>query len=388
MTATELTTAVALAAVFCLRLMGLFMVLPVLALYAHTLPGATPLLVGLALGLYGFAQALLQVPFGHWSDRYGRKPVIAIGLGIFAAGGLVAASAEHIATIIIGRTLQGAGAVSGATLALAADLTRPEQRTKTMAIIGVSIGAAFSLAFVLGPIIDAHFGLRGVFLIGAGGGIGAMLLVLFAVPKGTTPPPAENIVARPASTDLRLLGIGVLCLHLILAASFVSIPLLLLDMQIAKSAQYTVYGPALLISLICVGPILGRSQMNHIAGLFPAAIACLVVAEFAMGLGPSTKGLFTAYLTVFFIGFNYLEALLPSLISRAAPVTRTGAALGAYSTGQFVGVFSGGVIGGLAATWWGTHGVFIVAGAVALLWLGLAWKSDSARLSASESMKS
>lgn len=371
MTPTELSTAVALAAAFFLRMMGLFMVLPVLALYAHTLPGATPLLVGLALGLYGFSQALLQIPFGHWSDRYGRKPVIAVGLGIFVAGGLVAAAAEHIVAIILGRTLQGAGAVSGATLALAADLTRPEQRTKSMAIIGISIGIAFSLAFVAGPIVDAHYGLQGVFLAGAAGGIGALLLVLFAVPKVVSRQPPSVTAAVAISGELRVLYIGVLCLHLILAASFVSIPLVLLnEMALPKVAHYTVYLPALLISLVCIGPVVGKSHRTGIAvGLFPAAIACLAVAEFLMWLIAPTKSLFIACLTLFFIGFNFLEASLPSLISRAAPSHGTGAALGAYSTGQFVGTFCGGLIGGMAATWCGTRGVFGVAGAIALLWL-------------------
>jgi MFS family permease len=381
MTATELTTAVALAAAFFLRMMGLFMVLPVLALYANTLPGATPLLVGLALGLYGFSQALLQIPFGHWSDRFGRKPVIAIGLAIFAIGGLVASAAEHIVTIIIGRTLQGAGAVSGATLALAADLTRQEHRTKTMAIIGISIGAAFSLAFVLGPVIDAHFGLRGVFLAGAAGGIGALLLVIFAVPRVTSALPPTVTAAGAAPRELGLLYVGVLCLHLILAASFVSIPTVLLhEMQIPKVTHYTVYVPALLISLLCIGPLLGRS---HRSGLgvkwFPFAITCIAAAEFLMWLGASTQWMFTACLTLFFIGFNFLEASLPSLISRAAPSNGTGAALGAYSTGQFVGTFCGGLIGGVAATWCGTRGVFGVAGAIALLWMGMVLRATSAR---------
>jgi MFS family permease len=377
MTATELKTAVALAAAFFLRMMGLFMVLPVLALYAHTLPGATPLLVGLALGLYGFSQALLQIPFGRWSDLHGRKPVIAVGLGIFVAGGLIAAAAEHIVTIIIGRTLQGAGAVSGATLALAADLTRPEQRTKTMAIIGISIGAAFSLAFVLGPIVDAHFGLGGVFLAGALGGVGALLLVLMVVPSVISPQPANVTAARAAPGELRALYVGVLCLHLILAASFVSIPTVLLhDLALDKTSHYSVYLPALLISLICIGPLVSKSHRTTVTvGLFPAAIACLAVAEFLMWVLTPTKGVFTACLTLFFVGFNFLEASLPSLISRAAPSNGTGAALGAYSTGQFVGTFCGGLTGGLAATWFGTHGVFGVMGVIALLWLAFAWRT-------------
>lgn len=374
MTPVERRTAVALAAALFLRMMGLFMVLPVLALYAEELPGATPLLVGLALGLYGFSQALLQIPFGRWSDRAGRKPVIAFGLAVFSLGGLVAASANHILLVIIGRTLQGAGAVSGATLALAADLTRPEQRTKTMAIIGISIGGAFSLAFILGPAIDAAYGLRGVFLTAAATGVGALLLVLFAVPA--PPPPQAIVITRAADTSpyLRALYCGVLFLHLVLAASFVSIPLVLVqDLALPKSEHYTVYLPALLLSLVMIGPLLSRSHTSVVdARLFPVSIGCLALAEFLFWLLPASFGGVVATLTLFFAGFNFLEALLPSMISRAAPAGGKGLALGTYATGQFVGTFLGGLTGGAAASLFSTHGVFAVGGGLALCWLLLA----------------
>jgi len=371
MTATERRTAMALAAAFFLRMLGLFMVLPVLALYADSLPGATPLYVGLALGLYGFSQAALQIPFGRWSDRVGRKPVIAVGLAIFTLGGVVAAFAEHIFTVIVGRTLQGAGAVSGATLALAADLTRPEQRTKTMAIVGISIGFAFPLAFVIGPLIDAHYGLRGVFLSAAFAGVGALLLVIFAVPKA---PPTQEIVVTPASAtsgELRALYAGVLCLHLVLAASFVSIPLTLAhDLALPKAAHYTIYVPALVLSLLIIGPLIGLSHRGNLTQLaFPGAIGCIVIAECLLWLLPATRVGVIATLTLFFTGFNFLEAALPSMISRAAPVSNKGAALGTYATGQFVGTFLGGLLGGVAASLFGSHGVFAAAGTFALGWL-------------------
>lgn len=376
MTAGELRAAVALAAAFFLRMLGLFMVLPVLALYADSLPGATPLYVGLALGLYGFSQAVLQIPFGLWSDRIGRKPVIAIGLVIFSVGGLVAATADHILTVIAGRALQGAGAISGATLALAADLTRPAQRTRTMAIIGISIGAAFSLAFVVGPMVDAAFGLRGVFLTGALAGLGALALVLFVVP---TPPPPTPSTALPVAAapevkaQLRGLQVGVLCLHLVLAASFVSIPVLLaVDLGLARDSHYTVYVPAMLLSLLIIGPLLGRSHRDGAGtALFPIAILCVAAAELLLWLAPVSQGGIVATLTLFFAGFNYLEASLPSLISRAAPAAAKGAALGTYASGQFVGTFLGGVIGGLAASAFGSHGVFAVAALIAFGWLAL-----------------
>lgn len=371
MTVLERRTAVALAAAFFLRMLGLFMVLPVLALYADELPGATPLYVGLALGLYGFSQAALQIPFGRWSDHRGRKPVIAVGLAIFTLGGLIAAFAGHIFTVIIGRALQGAGAVSGATLALAADLTRAEQRTKTMAIIGISIGGAFSLAFIVGPIVDAQFGLRGVFLAGAATGLGALALIVFAVPTPPAPQPIAITPAAATSGELRALYGGVLCLHLVLSASFVSIPLILAqDLGLPKARHYAVYVPALLMSLAIIGPLLGRSHRGALTRrAFPAAIACIVLAECLLWLMPATHGGVIATLTLFFTGFNFLEASLPSMISRAAPVSGKGVALGTYATGQFVGTFLGGVLGGAAASVFGSHGVFAAAGSIALCWL-------------------
>lgn len=371
MTSTERRTALALAAALFLRMLGLFMVLPVLALYADDLPGATPFLVGLALGLYGFSQAALQIPFGRWSDRAGRKPIIALGLTIFTVGGLVAAFASHIHAVILGRVLQGAGAVSGATLALAADLTRPAQRTKTMAIIGISIGAAFSLAFVLGPIVDAAWGLRGVFLAAAGAGLAALLLVVFGVPRPPPPLAIEITPSSATSAHLRALYFGVLFLHLVLAASFVSIPLVLVqDLALPKAEHYTIYLPALLLSLVVVGPVLGRTHRRGTdRRLFPIAIGAMVAAEGMLwGMPPSHGGLIVT-LTLFFAGFNFLEAVLPSLISRAAPPSRKGVALGTYATGQFVGIFLGGLTGGTAASLFGTHGVFAAAGVLALLWL-------------------
>jgi MFS family permease len=377
MTALELRSAIALAAMYFLRMLGLFMVLPVLGLYVDKLPGATPTLIGLAIGLYGLTQASLQIPFGTWSDRIGRKPVITLGLVIFTVGGLVAAAAHHILTIVIGRALQGAGAVSGATLALAADLTRPAQRTKSMAIIGISIGAAFSLAFICGPIIDAHYGLRGVFVVSALTGIGALCLLWLVVPHAPERLPVTVVRGDSKNPQLRSLYFGVLCLHLVLAASFVSIPgVLLHDLGLPKVEHYKVYIPALVISLILIGPLLGRSHRSGmVTGLFPAAIGCLAAAEGLLWLGPSDTWFVTTSLTIFFMGFNFLEASLPSLISRAAPTSGKGAALGTYSTGQFVGTFIGGVTGGTAATHFGAHGVFAVAGGLAVLWLLVAWRT-------------
>ena len=389
MTPLELRTALALAAAFFLRMLGLFMVVPVLALYADHLAGATTFLVGLALGLYGLTQALFQIPMGRWSDRIGRKPVITLGLTIFTLGGLVAASAAHILAVVAGRALQGAGAVSGATLALAADLTRPEHRTTTMAIIGVSIGVAFSLAFVIGPMIDAQFGLRGVFVGGALCGLGALGLILFAVPEAPTPRPREaGAISTAPAAELGTLYLGVLCLHLVLAASFVSIPVVLAhDLGLPKAQHYTIYIPVMLISMLCVGPLIGRSsRLSFAARLFPTAIGCIGIAELLLWCTPPNRYAVGAVLTLFFIGFNFLEASLPSRISRAAPASGTGGALGAYSTGQFVGTFIGGVSGGAVAQVFGTHGVFAAASALSLAWLLLTLRTPISDAAAENSL--
>lgn len=384
----ELQTALALAAAFFLRMLGLFMVVPVLALYVDHLAGATTFLVGLALGLYGLTQALFQIPMGRWSDRIGRKPVITLGLVIFTLGGLVAASAAHILAVVAGRALQGAGAVSGATLALAADLTRLEQRTKTMAIIGVSIGVAFSLAFVIGPLIDARFGLRGVFIGGALCGLGALGLILFAVPGAPKPQSREDAATAGPAAELGTLYLGVLCLHLVLAASFVSIPVVLAhDLALPKAQHYTIYIPVMLLSMLCVAPLIGRSsRLSFAARLFPTAIGCIGIAELLLWCVPPNRYAVGAVLTLFFIGFNFLEASLPSRISRAAPASGTGGALGAYSTGQFVGTFIGGVSGGAVAQVFGTHGVFAAASVLSLVWLLLTLRTPISDVAAENSL--
>lgn len=373
MTRDEVRTALALSAVFFMRMMGLFMVLPVLALYVKHLAAATPLLIGCALGIYGLTQASLQIPFGKWSDRVGRRPVITVGLVVFALGGLVAAASNHIYAVILGRALQGAGAVSGATLALAADLTRPSQRTKTMAIIGVSIGAAFTTAFLVGPLLDAWFGLRGVFVGGALLGVGALVLLWTVVPTPTAnaePLEARAPDDRDTTRELRHLQTSVFCLHLVLAASFVSIPLLLADgLGLPKDRHFEIYIPVLLGSVLLIWPLLRSSREHMDRRLFSAAIVCLGVGEALLWLLPARLYPMAFALTVFFTGFNYLEALLPSWISRAAPSAQKGSALGAYATGQFLGTFVGGLAGGALSGQLGTRGVFAAAAFVCVGWL-------------------
>ena len=373
MTSSEVRTALALAAVFFLRMMGLFMVLPVLALYVEHLEAATPLLIGCALGIYGLTQASLQIAFGKWSDRVGRRPVITVGLAIFALGGLVAAASNHIFAVILGRALQGAGAISGATLALAADLTRPSQRTKTMAIIGMSIGAAFTISFLVGPLLDAWFGLRGVFIGGAVLGLGALALLWLVVPQPSGevhPAEAPRGDGRDTTRELWHLQTGVFCLHLVLAASFVSIPLLLSgDLGVAKDRHYQIYIPVLALSVLFIWPLLRTSREHMDRRLFAAAIACLGIGEALLWALPAELYAIAIALTIFFTGFNYLEALLPSWISRAAPSAQKGSALGAYATGQFLGTFVGGLSGGVLAGYLGSRGVFAAAALLCAGWL-------------------
>lgn len=361
-----------LAAVFFLRMLGLFMLVPVLALYVDSLPGATPFLIGLAVGAYGLTQAALQLPFGLLSDRIGRRPVITLGLLVFALGALVAGLAGHILPLIVGRAVQGAGAVSGATLALAADLTRPEQRTKVMAVIGISIGVAFACAFVVGPLLNALVGLPGVF--GAAGvlGLAAIAVLWLAVPTPPPPaPPAPGAAAEAPPPRLRLLQFGVLALHGVLSASFVAIPIAIeRGMGIAADHHAWVYLAVLVLSLVAVGPLLMRSTRagdgeRHLAG----AILALALAELGLWLGWDRPWAAFAALVLYFAAFNFLEAVLPSAISRLAPSTRKGAALGAYASFQFIGLFAGGLLGGAVADRFGFAMVPLGCALVCLVWL-------------------
>lgn len=376
----------ALAGVFFLRMLGLFMLVPVLALYANQLAGATPFMVGLTLGIYGLTQACLQIPFGTLSDRIGRKPVIALGLVVFTLGSAVAAFAHHILPVLIGRAVQGAGAVSGATLALAADLTRESQRTKVMAIIGVSIGIAFSVAFVLGPMIDGAVGLNGLFVASGVAGALALPVLFYLVPTPAaqvrrTAPISWQAVSAP---QLRVLYFGVLALHLVLAASFVAIPVDLREgLGLPTARHHTVYLPVLLVSIALVAPLIRLSMRpGWLMKVSMLAIGLLCLAEGLVWLTWHQRiGTYIA-LTVFFTAFNFLESSLPSLISRVAPPAYKGTALGAYATFQFLGMFIGGTLGGFVAGRLGFAGVPAVCAGLCLLWLVAALRAPRVALEA------
>ena len=378
MTALEKRTVGSLALLYSFRMLGLFMVLPLLALYAADMPGASPSLIGLALGVYGLTQALLQIPFGWLSDQVGRKPVIIGGLLLFALGSVVAGMADTVYGIILGRTLQGAGAIASTVMALVADLTREEQRTKAMALVGMSIGLSFAVALILGPVVAAAGGLAAVFWFTAVLAVVGVLIVVLLVPR----PPhtgtehaevgarAGLIGCSPRDPALARLNFGVFTLHSILMACFLVVPGFLEQTAgIDRDRHWIVYLPALLLSIAGMVPMMilaERGGRLHQVFLFGIA---LVFAAIAMLGFTSTTAIFYAGMWVFFVGFNYLEATLPSLVSKTVFAGGKGTAMGVYSTCQFLGAFAGGAGGGwilqymsqaaligacllLAALWW------------------------------------
>lgn len=363
--ALEWRTALSLASVVGLRMFGLFLLLPVFALAARDLPGATPLLIGLALGVYGIGQALCQVPLGWLSDRIGRKPAITLGLLAFALGSVVAAQADSIHGIVLGRALQGAGAVAGAGLALAADLTRPDQRGKVMGLIGVSIGGAFLLALVLGPPLFALGGLAGLFGLMTGLALGSLFLLWTVVPPAprlqSAPGPRGALRLVLADPALRAMQVAVLVLHAALTASFVGLPLLLLDdLGMAVGEHWKLYLPVLLASALAMGALLSRGGARAPLRLILAVVPVLGAALALFALAGRDPWLLGAVAFVFFTAFNLLEASLPTLTSRLAPAELRGTALGAYSTAQFLGAFAGGVLGGWASGEFGRDGMFVL----------------------------
>ncbi|WP_243042564.1 MFS transporter [Dyella sedimenti] len=374
----ERRSALTLACVISLRLFGLFLIMPVFSLYAQHMPDATPLLIGLALGVYGLGQVLLQIPLGLLSDRIGRKPAITLGLLVFAAGGLVAACSHSLLGIVVGRALQGMGAVAGAGTALAADLTSEENRGKVMGIIGVSIGVAFLLALILGPPLEAIDGLSGLFAATSILALAALMLLWLIVPaparrKAPAAAALGSVLAMLRDGRMLVLNGSVFFLHMLLTASFVGLPLLLADrLHLPVNRHWELYLPVMVIAAFVMGACLHR--MREVAQSLRIVAICVVATGLGLlgfGLSGDHLALLGVTAAVFFSAFNLLEAALPSLVSRLAPASLRGAAMGAYSTSQFLGAFVGGAVGGIALGRLGTEGVFLCAAALTLVWLPL-----------------
>jgi MFS family permease len=374
----DLRAAASLAAVFSVRLLGLFMIYPVFAAYAQDLKGATPYLIGEALGIYGLSQGLLQIPFGLLSDRLGRKAMIVFGLILFGVGSAVAAVSSSIGGVIIGRALQGAGAVGSVILALVADLTTEENRTKAMAVIGVTIGASFMVALVAGPIVANFVGVSGIFWLMVGLALLGIAITQFVVPNPRQVRVHRDAEAVPAligavlrDKQLLRLDFGIFALHAMLTASFLVVPSLLRDtLDMPVQNQWIVYLPVLLLSIAVMVPaIIVAEKHRRMKGVFVSAVAALVVSQMMLYVGAGNLFVVLAALVVFFSAFNVMEASLPSLITKAAPAHAKGTAMGLYSSLQFLGIFVGGIIGGWAHQRGGSAGVFALTAVIALAWL-------------------
>jgi MFS family permease len=379
----ERRAVVVLAAIYAVRLLGLFLLLPVLALHAGSLPGGTPLLAGLAVGAYGLTQAVMQIPFGAWSDRIGRKPVIVIGLLLHVAGSALGAVAVGAVSLVAARIVQGLGAVSGPVTALLADLTRPEARTRAMFAIGLCIGASFVISLVAGPLIASGIGVSGVFWLIGALGLAALGLVLFALP-------AERPAAwRTARGDWRAAltpalaphYAGVFMLHLTLTAAFIAVPHVLRDLHGVEPARHWIfYLGVFLVSVALTVPLVLWSERQRAGRALCAGGAGLAAALAALVWARSDLGALLAALVAYFGAFNFLEARLPAALTEAAGEGSRGAALGVFATCQFAGAFAGGLMGGvLLGSRWHDTGIFAGAAIAACAWLAVAARRISPR---------
>lgn len=377
MSSVERRATLSLSSIYALRMLGLFMIFPVLSLFAETLEGSTPLLIGLAISVYGLTQAVLQIPFGLMSDRFGRKKIIVIGLLLFASGSIVAALSTTIYGVLIGRALQGSGAIAAAIMALVADLTREVHRTKAMALIGASIGISFGVAMTLGPVISGFSGIQGIFWVTAVLSFLAIFVVLFVVPNPVQTKVHGNAELIPAKfstvlkdKNLLRLDYGIFTLHLILTASFVIVPLLLRDAGLIPEDHWQVYLPLLTTSMAMIIPfVIIAEKKRKMKAVFVGAVTTLVLADLSLFYFNDSLYTLIAGLWVFFCGFNLLEATLPSLISKTAPGNLKGTAMGAYSSAQFFGAFLGGTTGGWIYGEYGANYVFLFCAVAAGLWL-------------------
>ena len=378
MTPIERRASIGLAGIYGLRMLGLFIILPIFAIYAQQLPGGeSQTLIGIALGAYGLTQAILQIPAGWLSDRYGRKPVIYAGLILFAIGSFIAGSADNIYWIIAGRVIQGAGAINAAVMALTADLTREEHRTKAMAMIGITIGITFSISMVLSPLLYQIIGVPGIFKLIGVLALLAMAVVAFAIPNpaitrfhSDTEATFKKLGAVLRNKDLLRLDFGIFSLHAILMSVFMQVPFILRQDGLEAAQHWHVYLPVMLVAFaLMVPPIIIAEKKAKMKQVFMGAVALAALAQLSlMMLQHSVWGVALALL-VFFTSFNVLEATLPSMISKIAPLDAKGTAMGVYSSVQFLGAFFGAAAGGFLMQHFGGNAVFVFAIGLLLLWL-------------------
>ncbi|MFZ2171888.1 MAG: MFS transporter [Methylococcaceae bacterium] len=376
MTSSEKRATWSLASIYALRMLGLFLILPVLSLFAEQLDGSTPSLIGMAIGIYGISQAILQIPFGLMSDRVGRKKIIIFGLILFFAGSVIAAVSNSIYGVLLGRAIQGSGAIAGPIMALVADLTQEVHRTKAMALIGVSIGVSFGVAIAAGPVIAGFIGVHGIFWLIAALSLLAIWVILYKVPDPQQSKKHRDAELVPGqffnilkSTELLRLDYGIFILHAILTASFVVVPLLMRDAGLLPAEHWKVYLPVFIISMAAIIPfVILAEKKRKMKPVFVGAIAALVFADLGLMQFHNTMPGIIGFLGLFFIGFNLLEATLPSLISKTAPGDLRGTAMGVYSTCQFLGAGIGGGIGGWCYGEFGAAGVFLFCAVAALSW--------------------
>ncbi len=385
-----------LSLIFAFRMLGLFLILPVFTTYGEQLSYSTPTLIGLALGIYGLTQAILQIPFGLLSDKFGRKPMILLGLVLFAVGSVIAATSSSIHGIIIGRAIQGAGAVGSVIIALVADLTSEENRTKAMAVIGLTIGFAFTLSMILGPVLAAIMGISGIFWLTAALAIIGIIFLFVTVPT-----PQTIIIHRDAETipsllksilinkDLLRLDFGILILHAVLTASFIVLPLYLTQFTgLNLRHQWIIYLPVLILSFIAMLPmIIIAEKFRKMRLMFLLGIGLIIVAELGLGIFPDNAITMGTLLFIFFTAFTFLEASLPSLISKQSPAGSKGTAMGIYSTAQFMGIFLGGIYGGWLLEHFNATAIFFGNAIVCIAWYVIAYTMAEPNYLATRSVK-
>ena len=373
--ALEVRAALALAIVYVLRMLGLFMVMPVLAVAAMDYPDYSPLLVGLAVGGYGLTQAALQIPMGMMSDRWGRKPVILLGLIVFAFGSFIAAQADTMAWLIVGRILQGAGAIAGAIMALATDVSRESQRAKVLAIIGIAIGFSFYLAVLLGPMIAESWGMAGIFAITGVLAVACMPLIIWVVPageslsSGDTLPQKGQLRRLIFSSQLWRLNVSVMLLHMMITLLFVQLPVTLLHFDMTLDSHWTLYLPVLGASIIGLIVMMGAARGKTPKSLLLISVIMMASAFAMMSAQDHAWWVVVIAVILFFTGFNYLEANFPALVSSIAPAGEKGTAMGIYASFQFFGAFIGGVLSGVVTDIWTPETAYLVGAVAATLWL-------------------